>query len=201
MLYILLHGGLKLFVNLFKSASFHQASGTSSDSGLILIRRTLRTNLNSLLIQWHFPIGETAGENNSLLWLYFRLLNIVNAMRTTCQHKCAHLEQSVDLNIDGVPQIWIYISSEGHSGWMQSRQGALIFKSCFSCLGFKDFAPLLDAFKDFFIFFLAGMKVIICFWVTSQLCWFLRPRWHPRNEKWGVAILSLSASQHSEEFA
>lgn len=31
LLYILLHGGLKLFVNLFKSTSFHQPSGTSSE--------------------------------------------------------------------------------------------------------------------------------------------------------------------------
>lgn len=71
-----------------------------------------------------------------------------------------------DLNIDVVLCIWIYISLCG----------------MFLHLRFKDYAHCCIALK-----ILGGMKVIICFWVTSQLCLFLRPHRHSWNQKWGLS--------------
>lgn len=102
-------------------------------------------------------------------------------------------------------KFWIYISSEGPWQWMPNRQGALIPKAV-SVPGSRTLPHCCTALKIFcffifsFLFFCSGgMKVIICFWVTSQLRQFVGPLGHPRNVKWGVAMVSSSASQHSEE--
>lgn len=103
------------------------------------------------------------------------------------------------MNIDGILQIldlhflwWTLVVNAKKTKCSYSE-------SCF-CPRFKDFAPLLHSFKDFFIlFFSGGMKVIICFWVTSQLRRFVGLLGHPRNVKWGVVMVSSAASQHSEE--
>lgn len=55
----------------------------------------------------------------------------------------------------------------------------LSFFTFFPHLRFKDYAHCCIALK-----ILEGMKAIICFWVTSQLCWFCRPHRHPWNKKW-----------------
>lgn len=116
---------------------------------------------------------------------------------TICQCKC-----DTQLNIDGVLQILDLHFLRGTPAVNAKQTNCSFSESCFHP-GFKDFAPLLHGFKEFFFFFLlffsSRMKVIICFWVTSQLRRFVGLLGHPRNVKWGVAMVSSSASQHSEE--
>lgn len=105
-------------------------------------------------------------------------------------------------------KFWIYISSEGLWQWMPNRQGALIPKAV-SVLGSRTLPHCCKALKQFFFFFSVfffiiffcsgGMKVIICFWVTSQLRQFVGLLGHPQNVKCEVAMVFLSASQHSKE--
>ena len=139
---------------------------------------------------------------SSVPWLYFLLLNTVTAMQTNYLHECARFQQCIDLNIDAVLCIGIYISSVGYLDWMLSRAGSLIFFILFGDLlsGSRTLSTVAYSFKDFF-FLGGGMKVIICFRVTPRPRSRLRTHRTPSESEVEAAFPSVSASQHAEAFA